>query len=87
MEAIGGQKHPLEAKNGMNELIYWKKYLIKVSQHPQKPLRGSNQIWTMTSGKKIMIFEAIEVTPVVLSMRRARTKRLGIHEVGVPSLY
>ena len=22
MEAVGGQKHPLEAKNGMKELIY-----------------------------------------------------------------
>ena len=26
--------------------------LIKVSQQPQKPLGGSNQIWAMTSGKK-----------------------------------
>ena len=49
-EAVGGQKHPLEAKNGMKELIYWKKYLIKVSQQPHKPLGGSNQIWAMTSG-------------------------------------
>jgi hypothetical protein len=27
-------------------------YLIKVSQQPQKPLSGSNQIWATTSGKK-----------------------------------
>ena len=27
---------------------------MKVSQHPQKPLGGSNQIWAMTSGKKDM---------------------------------
>jgi hypothetical protein len=42
MEAVGGQKHPSEAKNGMKELIYRKKYLIKVSQQPQKPLSGFN---------------------------------------------
>ena len=45
MEAVRGQKHPSEAKNIMKELIYWKEYLMKVSQHPQKPLGGSNQIW------------------------------------------
>jgi hypothetical protein len=44
MEAVRGQKPPLEAKKGMEELIYQKKYLIKVSQQPQKPLSGSNQI-------------------------------------------
>ena len=38
------QKTPLEAKNGMKELMYRKKYLLKVSQQPQKPLKGSNQI-------------------------------------------
>ena len=52
MEAVGGQKHPSEAKNGMKELIYWKKYLTKVSQQPQKPLNGSNQIWATNSDKK-----------------------------------
>ena len=36
MEAVRGQKHSSEAKNGMKELIYWKKYLMKVSQQPQK---------------------------------------------------
>ena len=40
MEAVRGQKHPSEAKNIMKELIYWKKYLMKVSQQPQKPLSG-----------------------------------------------
>ena len=38
MEAVRGQKHPSEAKNIVKELIYWKKYLMKVSQQPQKPL-------------------------------------------------
>ena len=52
MEAVRGQKHSSEAKNGKKELIYWKKYLIKVSQQPQKPLSGYNQIWAMTSDKK-----------------------------------
>ena len=52
MEAIRGQKHPSEVKNVMKELIYWKKYLIKVSQQPQKPLSRSNQIWATTSDKK-----------------------------------
>ena len=50
MKAVGGQKHPLEAKNGMKELIYWKKILMKVAQQPQKPPDGSNQIWATTSG-------------------------------------
>ena len=52
MEAARGQKHPSDAKNGMKESIYWKKFLIKVAQQPQKPLDGSNQIWAMTSVKK-----------------------------------
>ena len=52
MEAVRGQKHPSEAKKGMEELIYQKKYLLKVSQQPQKPLNGSNQIWGSTSDKK-----------------------------------
>ena len=48
MEAARGQKHPSEAENGMKESIYWKKFLIKVSQQPQIPLDRSNQIWAMT---------------------------------------
>ena len=52
MEAVRGQKYPSEAKIIMKELIYLNKYSMKVSQHPQKPLGGSNQIWSTTSGKK-----------------------------------
>ena len=52
MEAVRGQKHPSEAKKGMKELIYQKKYLIKVSQQPKESLSGSNQIWATTSDKK-----------------------------------
>ena len=44
MEAVGGQKHPSEAKKDMKRVDLSKKYLIKVSQQPQKPLNGSNQI-------------------------------------------
>ena len=44
MEAVRGQKHRWEAKKGMKELIYQKKYLTEVSQQPLKPLKGSNQI-------------------------------------------
>ena len=51
MEAVRGQKHPLEAKKSIKELIYQKKYLIKFSQQPQKPLSGSNKIWATTSIK------------------------------------
>jgi hypothetical protein len=41
MEAVRGQKHPSKAKKGMKELIYQKKYLMKVSQQPPKtPLVG-----------------------------------------------
>ena len=61
MEAVRGQKHPSEAKIIMKELIYWKKYLMKVSQQPQKLLSGSNQIWATTSDKKVMIFEATDL--------------------------
>ena len=52
MKAVRGQKHPSEAKKGMKEMIYWKEYWIKVSQQPQKPFSGSNQIWAATSDKK-----------------------------------
>ena len=52
MEAVRGQKHPSEAKKGIKELIYKKKYLIKVSQQPQKPHSKSNQIGATTSDKK-----------------------------------
>ena len=45
MEAVRGQKHSSKAKKGMKELIYWKKYLLRVSLQPQKPLNGSDQIW------------------------------------------
>jgi hypothetical protein len=44
MEDVRDQKHPSEAKKGMKELIYQKKYLIKVSQQPQKSFGWSNQI-------------------------------------------
>ena len=53
MEATRGQNKPSEAKNGMKELIYRKKCLLKVAQQPQKPPDGSNQIWATTSGKKV----------------------------------
>ena len=52
MEAVRGQKHPSDVENGMKESIYWKKCLMKVSQQPQKPTDGSNQIWATNSGKK-----------------------------------
>ncbi len=52
MEAVRGQKHLLEVKKVMKELIYLKKYLMKVSQQPQKSLGGSNQIWATTLDKK-----------------------------------
>ena len=52
MEAVRGQKHPFEVKNGMKESIYLKKCLMKVAQQPQNPSDGSNQIWATTSGKK-----------------------------------
>ena len=49
MEAARDQKHSSDAENGMKESIYWKKFLMKVAQQPQKPHRGSNQIWDTTS--------------------------------------
>ena len=44
IEAVRGQKHCWEAKKGMKELIYQKKYLTEFSQQPQKHLSGSNPI-------------------------------------------
>ena len=38
----------------MKKWIFWKMSLIKVVQRPQKSLKGSNQIWPMTSGNKNM---------------------------------
>ena len=49
MEAVRGQKYPTEAKNGIKELIYWNKQLIKFSP---KPFDGSNKIWATISDKK-----------------------------------
>ena len=34
--------------------IFWRKFLIKVVQWPQKSLRGSNQIWAVTSNEQDM---------------------------------
>ena len=50
MEAARGQKHPSDAKNGMKESIYWKKFLMKVAQQPQKTPNGSNEILATISG-------------------------------------
>ena len=47
LEAVRGQKHFSKAKKnhkGVDLLKKVKKYLMKVSQQPQKPLSGSNQI-------------------------------------------
>ena len=71
MEAVGGQKHPWEAKNGAKELIYWKKYLTKVSKQPQKPLSGSNQILATTSDKKDTSQQATSIKPKHKSARKA----------------
>ena len=44
---------------------------MKVSQHPQKPLGGSNQIWAMTSGKKDM-YSDLRGHSMYIATRRAR---------------
>ena len=80
MKAVRGQKHSSEAKNGMKELIYWKKYLIKVSQQPQKPLSGSNQIWATTSDKK-----DTSQQPQLSPNPRACAKRLRSPQSWIPS--
>ena len=76
MDAVRGQKYPLEAKKGMKELIYQKKYLMKVSQQPQNPLSGSNQIWARISSKKDTATS--EVTLYVHSAREAPKKLANI---------
>ena len=68
MEAVRGQKHPSEAKNGLKELIYWNNCLMKAAQQPQKPPDGSNQNWATTSGKEDT---ASEVT-MYIATRRSR---------------
>ena len=59
MEADRGKKHPSEAENAMKESIYWKQFLIKVAQQPQKPFDGFNQIRAMTSGTNGMSQQAL----------------------------
>ena len=39
MEAVKDQKHPSEAKNGMKELIYWKKFLNNLKNSLAGPIR------------------------------------------------
>ena len=63
MEAARRKKHPLDARNGMKESVYWKKFLIKIAQQPQNLHNRPNQIWATTL---VMIFQATKVT-VVLS--------------------
>ena len=64
----------MEAKNGMKELIYWKKYLIKVFQQPQKPLVGPIRFELRPQGRKLGF------------LRPPRSQRLGAREAGVPSI-
>ena len=49
---------------------------MKVSQHPQKPLGGSNQIWAMTSGKKDM-YSDLRGHSMYIATRRARLEARG----------
>ena len=60
-------KTPLRGQKMHEGVDLTKKCLIKNVQQPQKPFSGFNQIWATTSGKKVMIFEATKVSPVVLS--------------------
>ena len=53
MEAVRGQNHTSEAKEGMKELIHSIKYLIKVSQQPQNPLAGAVRFELQPQGKKL----------------------------------
>ena len=71
MKAGRGQKHLSEAKICMKESIYGKKCLMKVSQQPQKPLGGSNQIWATTSGKKDTMISEVTLC-MYIATRRAR---------------
>ena len=91
MEAVRGQKHPSEAKNIMKELIYWKKYLMKVSQQPQKPLSGSNQIWATTSGTKDTATSEVTATRpnscCYVHWIKHTAKQLRSPQSGIPSVY
>ena len=53
MEAVRGQKHRWEAKKGMKELIYQKKYLTEVSQQSLKPLKDPIKFELRPQTKKI----------------------------------
>ena len=52
IKAVRGQKHPLEAKNGMRELIYWKKFLIN-NNNLKNPLLGPIRFELWPQIKKI----------------------------------
>ena len=62
MEAARRQKHPLDARNGMKESVYRKKFLIKIAQQPQNLHNRSYQIWATTL---VMIFQATKVVFLV----------------------
>ena len=53
MEAARGQKHLSDAENGMKESIYWKKFLMKVAQQPQKPLTDQIRFELQPQGRKL----------------------------------
>ena len=73
-------KTPLRGQKRNERVDLWKKYLIKVSQQPEKPLSGSNQIWAMTSNKK-----DTSQQPQLSPNPRACAKRLRSPQSGIPS--
>jgi hypothetical protein len=79
MEAVRGKKHPSDSKNGIKDSIYWKKFLTKVAQQPQKPHNGSNQIWATTSSYDFWGHQGHSCA--------MRAKRLGTREAGIRLLY
>ena len=75
MEAVGGQKHPSKAKNGMKELIYWKKYLKKFLNNLKNPLEGPIIFELRPQGRKLLFLNS-EVMEVVRGQKHYRERRL-----------
>ena len=53
MEATRCQKQPSEAKNGMKESTYWKKFLWKLLSNLKTPLIGPIRFEPRPQGRKI----------------------------------
>ena len=83
MEAVRGQKHRWEAKKGMKELIYQKKYLTEFLNNLKNPLEDPIRFELWPHIKKIQR-PPVEVAAATAATA-ATAKRLRSPRSGIPS--